>query len=230
MEFDRDIFKAIKGSTETQPQDLVGILAFVDSRQRLVLTHEELSGGLQRLIESGKIAEVAPCRYFDTAGQPHSRHFSGLSPEEHEQACDAYQKLFQEALRRLDDEESEDDFTRQKIVIRWKLDDDKFPDDDDEDAAEALAAWIDPILEKSQRAEINGFEMGLGSIDILIFGKETDDHTDAIYADIVAAFKAFGCPPGSCIIRQYEGRDEEVVSDIVPDERPKNRRRTKRSR
>ena len=58
MRIDRNIFKAIKSHGETDPQDLVGILADVDSRERLLLTHEELSGGLQRLIESGQIAEA----------------------------------------------------------------------------------------------------------------------------------------------------------------------------
>lgn len=60
MNLDRDIFKAIKGHTETSPHDLVGILAYIDSQQKLLMTHEELSGGLQRLIDSGQIAEATP--------------------------------------------------------------------------------------------------------------------------------------------------------------------------
>ena len=83
MSFDRRILKAIKGHSETHPQDLVGILAYVDSQEKLVLTHEELSCGLQRLIESGQIAEATPHKYFDTAGQSHSRVFSGLSLQDH---------------------------------------------------------------------------------------------------------------------------------------------------
>lgn len=219
MSLDRRIFKAIEGHSETHPQDLVSILAYVDSRERLVLTHEELSGGLLRLIESGQIAEAKPHKYFDTAGQSHSREFSGLSLQDHEKACQAYRRWFEEQYRKLQNEEpSENDFTRQKIVIRWKLKGDEYATDDDEDASETLTEQIDPILKQNKRAEINGFEFGPGSIDILIFGKETDDDTDAIYADIVATFRAFKCPPGSCIIRQYEDRDEEVISDTVPDD------------
>ena len=125
---------------------------------------------------------------------------------------------FSEEYRKIQDREpSEDDFTRQKIVIRWKLKGEEYATDDDEDAAEALTGQIDSILSQNERAEVNGFEFGPGCIDILVFGKETDDDTDAIYADIVAAFRAFGCPPGSCIMRQYEDRDEELISDTVPD-------------
>ena len=219
MSFDRRILKAIKGHSETDPQDLVGILAYVDSQERLVLNHEELSGGLQRLIESGQIAEATPHKYFDTAGQSHSRVFSGLSLQDHEEACQAYRNWFWEESQKVQSKEpSEDDFTRQKIVIRWKLKGAEYATDADEDAAEALSEQIDAILRQNKRAEINGFEFGPGCIDILIFGKETDDDTDAIYADIVATFRAFGCPPGSCIVRQYEYRDEEVISDTVPDD------------
>ncbi len=216
MSFDRRIFKAIKGHSETNPQDLVSILAYVDSQERLVLTHAELSG--ERLIESGQIAEATPHKYFDTSGQSYSRVFSGLSLQDHEEACQAYRKVFWEHYRKDQNKEpSEDDFTQQKIVIRWKLKGDEYATDADEDAAEALTERLDPILRLTNRAEINGFEFSPGYIDILIFGKETDDDTDAIYADIVATFRAFGCPPGSCVIRQYEDRDEEVISDTVPD-------------
>jgi hypothetical protein len=219
MSLDRRIFKAIKGHSESNPQDLVSILAYVDSQERLVLTHEELSGGLQRLIESGQIAESRPHKYFDTAGQSHSRVFSGLSLQDHEEACQAYRKWFWEQGRKVQNRKpSGNDLTRQKIVIRWKLKGDEYATDADEDAAEALTEQIDPILRQNEQAEINGFEFGPGYIDILIFGRETDDDTDTVYADIVTAFRAFGCPPGSCIMRQYEDRDEEVISDTVPDD------------
>ena len=139
--------------------------------------------------------------------------------KDHEEACQAYRKRFWEQYGKVQNEESsEDDFTRQKIVIRWKLKGDEYATDADEDAAEALTEQIDAILSQNKPAEINGFEFGPGYIDILIFGKETDDDTDAIYADIVAAFRAFRCPAGSCIIRQYEDKDDEVISDTVPDD------------
>ncbi len=73
----------------------------------------------------------------------------------------------------------------------------------------------------TSRAEIIGWERGPGAIDILIFGRETDDDSDEIYTRIAPAFRQFGCPPGSCIVRCYRDRDQELVSDTVggPQER-----------
>ena len=45
MDFDTRIFEAVEGGTLEKPHDLVQILANADSREKLVLSHEELSGG-----------------------------------------------------------------------------------------------------------------------------------------------------------------------------------------
>ena len=215
MSLDRSIFKAIKGHTPENPCDLVGILYFVDGRERLVLSHEELSGGLQRLIQAGQIAKAEPHRYFESAGQTHAFTFSAISQDDYKKACEAYQKKFWEEYRAVKGREpSPDDFTRQKLVIRWKLEGRNYATDDDEDAAELLCEQLDAILSRTKLAEINGVEFGPGYINILIFGKETDDDLDFIYADIAPAFRAFNCPPGSQIIRFYE-QQGEVVSDVV---------------
>ena len=211
---DRRIFKAVKGHTSTQPQTLVGILAYVDSQEKMVMTHEEFSGGLTRLIDDGLIAEADTHQFFEVVGSIQPSTFSGLSPDEHESACRDYRKWFDEQLQR-DDPGA--DFTRQKLVIRWKLDGDSYGTDDDEDATEAFANAIEPAIENSGLAEINGFENGPGLIDILIFGKETDDDMDDLYALIVDTFKAYGCPKGSCIIKCYgeaENRREVTCDEI----------------
>jgi hypothetical protein len=51
------IFEAIVGYTPERPQNLVGILGFVDGREKLVLTHDELSGALKRLMAAGRVGE-----------------------------------------------------------------------------------------------------------------------------------------------------------------------------
>lgn len=135
-EFDRDILKAIEGFSSKSPQNLSGILAAVDARQRVELSHEELASGLARLI--------------------------------------------------------------------------------DEDAIEPLIEMISRTLEADGRAEVNGCEHGQGQIDVLIFGKETDPDTDDIDTMIRPIVTGFACPPGSCIIRQYEEPQREVTSDLVP--------------
>lgn len=116
-------------------------------------------------------------------------------------------------INSIKDEDDDYDFTETPITIRWKLKDDQWPTDADEDAIEEFADQIGPILTASGRADLNGFECGPGLIDILIFGKETAD-TDAIYADIIDIFHSFGCPVGSYIIRNYKHQDD-VISDII---------------
>lgn len=111
---------------------------------------------------------------------------------------------------------SPEDKTRQKLVVRWALPEGTFPSDSDEDAIEPLIEMIDDMLEMDGRAEVNGCEHGGGSIDVLIFGKETDADTDDIYSLIRPVVTGFGCPPGSCIIRHYGEPEREVISDVVP--------------
>jgi len=212
---DRQILRCMKGTTADEPIPLVGIFASIDCQERILLTHEELSGGLTRLIESGQCAEVGKHQFYEVAGtNPRPSTFSGLSPEEYETACQEYHKWFAEQLEKYDPDAA---FTRQKLVIRWKLDEDSFPSEEDEETVLALGDAIEPALEKSGLAEINGIEIATGLIDLLIFGKETDDDMDDIYALVVDTFKSYGCPKGSCIIRCYGPAENcrEVFSDEI---------------
>ena len=93
MNLDALIREAIQGSTSEKPQDLVGILYHIDSRMKLCPTHEELVGALQRLSESGAIAEVARHKFYETKGVTGSA-FSGLTLEEHRSADAQYRKWF----------------------------------------------------------------------------------------------------------------------------------------
>jgi hypothetical protein len=211
---DRRIYKAIEGHTCAQPQTLVGILAYVDSQEKMVLTREELSGGLTRLMEAGLIAESNTHLFYEMVGATEPSAFSGISPDEHELACRDYTKWFDDQLKQDDPGEG---FTRQKLIIRWKLNDNSYPTEDDEDATEAFAEAIEPAIAKSGLAEINGFECGSGLIDILIFGKETDDDMEDLYAMIVDTFRSYGCPTGSCIIKCYGEAEKrrEVICDAI---------------
>jgi hypothetical protein len=101
MDFDTRIFEAVEGGTLEKPHDLVQILAYVDSREKLVLSHEELSGGLQRLVEQGRIAELPRHRFYRTADDSAPRTFSGLTLEEYREACEAYRKWFWKTYKEL---------------------------------------------------------------------------------------------------------------------------------
>ncbi|MCP4476779.1 MAG: hypothetical protein GY818_01655 [Planctomycetaceae bacterium] len=214
---DRRIFKTIQGCGSTNPQTLMEIIGGVDASERLVLTHDELSGGLQRLVNAGYVAEIEPHRFYDASSSDGPDTFSGITESDHASAVQEYRDWFQRQLDILDDERGEDDFVWQKLVLRWTTPDGRWPTDDDEDGAEEMAKVIDPIITQSGLGEINGFEHGSGQIDVLIFGKATDSDVDQIYELLAPPFRAFKCPAGSCMIRVYNERNEEIESDVVPD-------------
>jgi len=214
---DQRIFQAIQGCDSTAPQTLMGIIGGVDASERLVLTHDELSGGLQRLVRAGYVAEIEPHRFYDASSGDGADTYSGIAESDHASAVQEYRDWFQRQLDDLDDEPGEDDFVWQKLVLRWATPNDRWPTDDDEDGAEELAKVIAPIITQSGLGEINGFEHGSGQIDVLIFGKATDSDADQIYELLAPHFRAFKCPAGSRIIRVYNERDEELESDVVPD-------------
>ena len=214
---DRRIFKTIQGHTPDNPQTLTGIIWGVDASERFILTHEELSGGLQRLISAGHIAEIKTHQFCDTSDADHPKTFSGVTQSDHKAAVAQYRKEFWELARKLDDEPGEDDFVQRKLVLRWVTPNNRWPTDEDEKAAEKLAHTIDPMITQSSLGEINGFEHGSGHIDILIFGKAIDSDVDQIYDLLAPPFRAHNCPPGSRIVRFYNKRNEELESDVVPD-------------
>ena len=100
MSFDTRILEAVNGSTREKPKDLASILAYVDFRERLLLTHQEMAGGLCRLVEQGLIAEVADHRFHEVAPTGTPGAFSGLTPEKYQQACEAYQERFRAIQRK----------------------------------------------------------------------------------------------------------------------------------
>ena len=212
---DRRIFKTIHGHNAENPQTLMGVVGGVDASERLVLTHDELSGGLERLVNAGHIAEIKHHRYCDAWEGDLSNSFSGLTESDHATAVAEYQEWFQRQLNELDDEPGEDDFIWQKLVLQWATSDERWPTDEDEDGAEKLADEIGPIIEQSGLGHVNGYEHGHGQINVLIFGKATDSDVDEIYDLLAPTFREFNCPPGSRIVRFYNERDEELESDIV---------------
>jgi hypothetical protein len=99
MDFDEYIVEAVKSHTPENPQDLVGILYHVDGRMKLVMSHEELAGGLQRLIECGRIAELPSHKFYEVTVASAPRKFSGLTLEEYRGVCEAYRKRFWKSYR-----------------------------------------------------------------------------------------------------------------------------------
>ncbi|MCC7422774.1 MAG: hypothetical protein IT428_21035 [Planctomycetaceae bacterium] len=213
---DRSIFKTMRRSTPDAPQDLPGIIGGVDAQERMVLSHYELRDGLKRLIAEGHIVEVSKHRFCNAEGLALPRNFSGLTNQDHQTAVAEYRRQFDEACRALDEKPEDEGFIWQKLVVRWVTAPGREPTEEDEDGLEALAELIDPVISASGLGEINGFEHSNYGIGLLIFGWPTDDDVDRIYELVAPLFRQSRCPPGSCLVRYYNERDETLESDHVP--------------
>ncbi|MEM9701906.1 MAG: hypothetical protein AAF907_05635 [Planctomycetota bacterium] len=217
---DRSIYQSIRRYTAERPQTPVGILWAVDARERLVLSHEELSGGLSRLIADGLVAEVAPHRYCDTstltdAEREASQPFSGWSKTDHERAVQDYRNEFRHQLKKLEKEADDDGFTQQVMSLRCATPGGRWPTEEDECAAEELAEAVEPLLAETGLAEVNGFEQYRGGIDVLIFARENVD-LQSLYKVVAPAFRKFGCLPGSSILLIDPATQSEIETDLVP--------------
>jgi hypothetical protein len=101
MNFDQRIFESVEHATPEKPHDLAQILAYVDAFEKDVLSYRELAGGLKRLIEEGRIAELPGHKFHGLpAGSPPGK-FSGLTHAEYNQACKAYHEWFQKTWNEL---------------------------------------------------------------------------------------------------------------------------------
>jgi len=100
MNFDARIQESIKGTTLEHPKDLCGILAYVDSRERVVLTCQELSDGLSRLIRQGRVIEAVGRSFYENKREAKPSSFRGLTAQEYQQACESYQESFRTTTKR----------------------------------------------------------------------------------------------------------------------------------
>jgi hypothetical protein len=193
---------------------LVDIIAAVDSQERLVLSHEELDGGLRRLSEAGRIREVERLRFCAAVGDG-TKAFSGLSEEEHDTACRQYRKMFEAILREIESEPEPELDLEPLVICRLTFEGDGGFSDEAQETADDLAEMMAQILPNVAHADVNGFERSSGYINILIYGAGTNAEVDLVYGAVAPLFRAFPARTGSCIIRHYDNRQREVISDLV---------------
>jgi hypothetical protein len=195
-EFADDIYTAIRNATP--PVGLAGILAYVDMRQRVLLTREELNQALRGLIDAGLIVEVEPHHYRDAAGEPGNGSFSGVSDAAHAAACDEYRQLVEQVL--ADDREYPANLTI-------------FLPSGGEPLAEAIAGPINQALADRGGDDIlpvGGFLTDGATYEMQVFAL-TDDLLDAILPTVIEALATSTAPPGSTIARWNEDRKEDVI-------------------
>lgn len=99
--YDELVLDAIRGHTVDRPQLLEGILEAVDARMKLVLSCEELSSSLERLIAAGQVGERPRHHFFESTGSGERAVYPGLSADEHTKACDRYRREFWRKYREL---------------------------------------------------------------------------------------------------------------------------------
>lgn len=197
--YDQLIYEAIQSSTPSGPCDLVYIFGYVDGRDKSVLSHDQLNGGLQRLIEDGRIKEIIPHKFILTKGEEASS-FSGLSIPQYEQACLDYLDYFEKIAGPRDDDDEDDGLDFQKVLIMWKLPSGQSANFEDLDKVQGLVNELMKVLDKDEAGifDFGGIE---GFIEVPIYGKEGDEATDAIYSLIIDVFNAYPTPAGSHIVR-----------------------------
>ncbi len=94
------ILEVVKSREMDSPSSLVDIIAMMDVKNSLVLTHSELEEGLRDLVAQGKLVEVAKHRFYIRNEGDKLSSFSGLLKIDYDIATSEYHKWFAEAEKR----------------------------------------------------------------------------------------------------------------------------------
>jgi hypothetical protein len=207
----KEILEALKYSTPDDPFDLERIITTVDVRQKLLLSFDELEGGLRRLVDAGMVQQATPLHFFKATDSASPTPFSSFTKEDYSAAYEAYGAALKRAFEKTKD--GPDDAFGSFIDCVLMFPSGGYSEEDLEEA-ERLAELMEPMLPKNIDVEINGFEGGAGSIDVLIFGCGSNADIELTYDAIAPVFRAFPKHPGSHIIRYYDAGKREVVSDV----------------
>jgi hypothetical protein len=210
---DRSLLRVLRGTSASTPLGLTTIIGAMDARERMILTLEELDGGLRRLVAGGLVTEAAPHRFFATRDGTAAGHFSGIAPDEYASAVAEYQRAFARAAAHSEDRD--EDPGRPLVTVHWRAADGRELSDDDADRVEDLADHIESALPAVAGAEVIGFESGGDGIEILVWGDGSNMDVDTIYAAVLPVVRAFGCPAGSHLVRHYDGGAREVATELV---------------
>lgn len=214
MEYlDKAILKALRKTTRGQPANLVQIIGAIDAQEKLLISFKELSGGLRRLIEAGRVREAKPLHFYERQHGESGMTFSGLIGEEYKVATRSYREMSQEAIQKLESAPEVEDGPL--IVCQLMFHDESGLSDEAEEAAENLAEQMSQALPDVANADIIGFERSSKQINILIYGFGTNAEVDFVYDAVSPFFRALPLQRGSSIVRYYDNRQREVESDLV---------------
>ena len=101
-DFKSIIAEALAGTTAEHPRTLSELIGYVDARQKLIITYDELHDSLKDLVESRKVLQIGDryCMASGTGGE--ATPFIGFRPQAYRKAEKEYRKRWKEykALRR----------------------------------------------------------------------------------------------------------------------------------
>ena len=214
---DNMIRKALRGTSRDAPLDLVGIIAAIDARERFVVSFEDFESGVRRLVELGEIGEARPLHFFESYSGDVGASFSGITEEQYLTAYRTYAAMMERAAEQMELEPESNDGPL--IICRLIAPTSTGFSDEDEEAVENLANQMQQVMPHVANANVIGcersYERSARRMSILIYGAGANEEVDLIYNAIVPLFRAFPCQPGSCIVRYYDNRQRELVSDLV---------------
>ncbi|HEY1406225.1 MAG TPA: hypothetical protein VF857_06420 [Spirochaetota bacterium] len=215
MDFTDDIKQILKNTSQDSPIGIKTLIQAVDARQRMIISYGELVHDLQFLFDANFAGQKSPSLFYKLkADEKNKGPFRIFSEDEFAISLIEYQSDAREFV--IDDTADDNDDEKYgflKVTIRWKLSHDEMPEIEDEDIVDDFTLSLENELAKTSVAEVNGYEMTPGFVDIVVYGGETDKNTDDVYRAVTAVYKKWEIPSGSYIIKHYA--DKEVISDKV---------------
>ena len=94
MNFEKDIYESIKPHTSNNPQDLEGIIHFIDYKQKAIILFEELNSGLLKLISTGKISCINSKMFYKNENGVVESKFTEITKKDYKEALVSYRKNF----------------------------------------------------------------------------------------------------------------------------------------
>jgi hypothetical protein len=208
---DEAILKGLRKTTRDKPVDLASIIPWIDAKERLIPTYDELKGALRRSILAGEIQEAGPKRYYKSEHGQERSFFSGFSEADFNAACRAYIEEASKYIEEMGDEPKIHMLIGFRLMFAGGARHNKAAEEAADELAEQMAAALPAIAD----AKVSGFECRRLSTTILIFGKGSNDEIDAIYEKVAPVFRAFPAQAGSCIVRFYDKTKRTIESDHV---------------
>lgn len=97
----RLVAEGLNGTTIESPRTLTELIGYVDAREKLVISYDEVHDALKDLVEAGKALQVGDSYCAAAAASAAPKAFNGFSKEAYRKAVEAYQDRFWKTYEKL---------------------------------------------------------------------------------------------------------------------------------